>query len=94
MTGRKIAYSEIALSKRKAIKMEIKDRYGKERADKFSEHISKSIAKLKNFPELGASLRDKFDLDCDYYIAGHIGLLGKVDLMCQERRSEKYTSEF
>ncbi len=39
-------------------------------------------------------MRDKFDLDCDYYIAGHIGLLGKVDLMCQERRSEKYTSEF
>lgn len=68
MTGRKIAYSEIALSKRKAIKKEIKDRYGKERADKFSEHISKSIAKLKNFPELGVSLRDKYELDCDYYM--------------------------
>lgn len=68
MTGRKIAYSEIALSKRKAIKKEIKGRYGKERADKFSEHISKSIAKLKNFPELGVSLRDKYELDCDYYM--------------------------
>ena len=68
MTGRKIAYSEIALSKHKAIKKEIKDRYGKERADKFSEHISKSIAKLKNFPELGVSLRDKYELDCDYYM--------------------------
>lgn len=92
--GKKNCLFRVVLSKRKAIKKEIKDRYGKERADKFSEHISKSIAKLKNFPELGASLRDKFDLDCDYYIAGHIGLLGKVDLMCQERRSEKYTSEF
>ncbi len=68
MTGRKIAYSEIALSKRKAIKKGIKDRYGKERADKFSEHISKSIAKLKNFPELGVPLRDKYELDCDYYM--------------------------
>ncbi|MDE5939656.1 MAG: hypothetical protein K2H37_11305 [Lachnospiraceae bacterium] len=62
MTGREIAYSEIVLSKRKAIKKEIKERYGKERADKFSEHISKSIAKLKKFPEVGVSLRDKYDL--------------------------------
>lgn len=68
MTGRKIVYSEIALSKRKAIKKDIKERYGKERADKFSEHISKSIAELKKFPELGTSLRDKYDLDCDYYM--------------------------
>ena len=35
MTQRKIAYSETALSKRKAIKKEIKEKYGKERADKF-----------------------------------------------------------
>lgn len=68
MTGRKIVYSEIALLKRKAIKKDIKERYGKERADKFSEHISKSIAELKKFPELGTSLRDKYDLDCDYYM--------------------------
>lgn len=53
MTGRKIVYFEIALSKHKAIKKDIKERYGKERADKFSEHISKSIAELKKFPELG-----------------------------------------
>lgn len=68
MTGRKIAYSEIALSKRKAIKEDIKEIYGKERADKFSKHISKCIAELKKFPELGISLRDKYDLDCDYYM--------------------------
>lgn len=65
---RKIAYSEITLSKRKAIKKDIKERYGKERADKFSKHISEGIAKLKKFPELGISLREKFDLDCDYYM--------------------------
>lgn len=68
MTERKIVYSGIALSKRKAIKKDIKERYGKERADKFSEHITKSIAELKKFPELGISLRDKYDLDCDYYM--------------------------
>lgn len=68
MTERKIVYSEIALSKRKAVKKDIKERYGKERADKFSKHISKSIAELKKFPELGISLRDKYDLDCDYYM--------------------------
>lgn len=73
MTQRKNAYSKTALSKRKAIKKEIKEKYGKERADKFSEHISKSIAELKKFPELGVSLRDKYDLDCDYYMlfVGH-----------------------
>lgn len=68
MTERKIVYSEIALSKRKAIKKDIKERYGKERADKFSEHISNSIAKLKKFPELGVPLRDKYELNCDYYM--------------------------
>lgn len=68
MTQRKIAYSETALSKRKAIKKEIKEKYGKERADEFSEHISKNIAELKKFPELGVYLRDKYDLDCYYYM--------------------------
>ena len=68
MTHRKIAYSETALSKRKAIKKDIKERYGKERADKFSKFISKNITELKKFPELGVPLRDKYDLDCDYYM--------------------------
>ncbi|MCM1048547.1 MAG: type II toxin-antitoxin system RelE/ParE family toxin [Clostridiales bacterium] len=68
MTHRKIAYSKIALSKRKAIKKDIKERYGKERADKFSKHISKCIAELKQFPELGVPLREKYDYDCDYYM--------------------------
>ncbi len=39
MTQRKIIYSEIALTKRKAIKRDIKEKYGQERADKFSEKI-------------------------------------------------------
>ena len=68
MMQRKIAYSEIALSKRKAIKKDIKEKYGKERADIFSKHISKSIAELKKFPELGVSLKEKYDLECDYYM--------------------------
>ena len=68
MTRKKIVYSETALSKRKAIKKDIKEKYGKERADKFSEHISKSIAELKKFPELGVSLQEKYSFDCDYYM--------------------------
>lgn len=68
MKRRRIAYSEIALSKRKAVKKDIKERYGKERADIFSEHISKSIAELKKFPELGVPLKEKYDLNCDYYM--------------------------
>lgn len=68
MMQKKIVYSEIALSKRKAIKKNIKDRYGKERADKFSAHISQTIAKLKQFPEMGVSMREKYELDCDYYM--------------------------
>ena len=47
MIRRKIAYSEIALSKRKAIKKDIKEKYGKECADKFSRYISETIAELK-----------------------------------------------
>ena len=68
MMQKKIVYSEIALSKRKAIKKNIKDRYGKERADKFSAHISQTIAKLKQFPDMGVSMREKYELDCDYYM--------------------------
>lgn len=58
MTRKENVYSKIILSKRKAIK-----RYGKERADRFSIYISKNIAELKKFPELGVPLRDKNDLD-------------------------------
>ncbi|MCI8978205.1 type II toxin-antitoxin system RelE/ParE family toxin [bacterium 1xD8-48] len=68
MTQRKIIYSEIALTKRKAIKRDIKEKYGQERADKFSENISKALAKLKKFPESGISLRKTYQLDCDYYM--------------------------
>ncbi len=68
MTQRKIVYSEIALSKRKIIKKDIKERYGKEKADKFSKHISRKIAELKKFSELGISLRENYDFDCDYYM--------------------------
>ena len=39
MTRRKITYSETVSLKRKTIKKDIGERYGKERADKFSEHI-------------------------------------------------------
>lgn len=68
MTRKKIVYSEIALKKRKAIKRNIKDLYGKERADKFSANISKTIAQLKQYPEMGSSMRNKYGLDCDYYV--------------------------
>ncbi len=66
MTRKKLVYSEIALKKRKAIKKEIKEKYGKERADKFSAHISKILDRLKSFPDMGVSMRLKYGLDCDY----------------------------
>ena len=68
MIQRKIAYSEAALSKRKAIKREIKEKYGKERANEFARNVSETIAKLKRFPEMGMPLREKYGLDCDYYM--------------------------
>ena len=66
MTRRKLVYSEIAFEKREAIKKKIKEDYGKERADIFSKHISKTLAKLKSFPDMGVSMRLKYGLDCDY----------------------------
>lgn len=68
MIQRKIVYSEVALSKRKAIKKNIKDNYGKEGADRFSAHISKTLSELKRFPDMGVSMREKYGLDCDYFI--------------------------
>lgn len=68
MRQREIIYSKIALSKRKAIKKDIKEKYGSERADKFSKHISETITGLKQFPEMGVSMREKYGLDCDYYM--------------------------
>ena len=66
MIQRKIVYSKIALEKRKAIKREIKEKYGQERADKFSKQFSGTLANLKKFPGIGISLREKYGLDCDY----------------------------
>ena len=66
MIQRKIIYSKIALAKRKAIKREIKEKYGQERADKFSKHFSRTLADLKKFPGIGISLREKYGLNCDY----------------------------
>ncbi len=68
MTQRKIVYSEIALSKRKAMKRDIKIKYGKERANKFSKRVSKMLSELKRFPQMGISMRNKYGLDCDYYM--------------------------
>lgn len=68
MKQRKIVYSALALLKRKTIKKEIKEKYGQEQADKFSNRISKILSELKRFPEMGSSMRDKYDLDCEYYI--------------------------
>lgn len=68
MKLKKIAYSAIALSKRRAIKREIKEKYGQCVADRVSKHMSQTVAKLKQFPEMGVSLRGQYDLDCDYYM--------------------------
>lgn len=65
MKRKKITYSAIAISKRKAIKREIKKKHGKVFADRISNDISKAIAELKQFPEMGISMREKYGLDCD-----------------------------
>lgn len=49
-------------------KKSIKDNYDKEWVDKFSAYISKTIAELKQFPDMGTSMREKYNLDCDYYM--------------------------
>lgn len=68
MKLKKITYSSVALSKRKVIKREIKEKHGQHTADRVSKRISDVIAKLKRFPEMGESMRKQYDLDCDYYI--------------------------
>lgn len=68
MKRKKITYSAIAISKRKAIKREIKKKHGQVVADKISNYISKAVAELKQFPEMGISMREKYGLDCDYYM--------------------------
>ena len=68
MKPRKIAYSAIALSKRKAIKRDIKEKHGQNVADRVSKHISKAVSELKKYPEMGISMREQYDLDCDYYL--------------------------
>lgn len=68
MILRKIIYSEAALSKRKAIKRNIRERYGPDLANKISRHVSKTISKLKNFPQMGVSMRKMYGIDCDYYM--------------------------
>ena len=35
---------------------------------KFQNRISGVIAKLKEYPEMGVSMRKQYDLDCDYYM--------------------------
>ncbi len=66
MKKRKLVYSSIALSKRKAIKKDIKSKYGKIIADRFSNNVTKRLQYLKTFPESGVSMREQYDLDCDY----------------------------
>lgn len=68
MKLRKIAYSAIALSKRKAIKRDIKQKHGQYVADRVSKHISATLSELKSFPEMGISMKAQYDLDCDYYM--------------------------
>lgn len=68
MKLRKIAYSAIALSKRKAIKRDIKTVYGQTVADRVSKNISDTLAELKKFPNMGIPMREQYDLDCDYHM--------------------------
>lgn len=68
MKLKKIVYSAIALSKRRAIKKDIKERYGQITADRSSKHMSDTLAKLKEFPQMGISMSEQYGLECDYYM--------------------------
>lgn len=68
MKIRKIAYSSVALSKRKAIKRNIKEKHGQNVADRVSKRMSEGLSELKKFPEMGICMREQYDLDCDYYM--------------------------
>ena len=68
MKQKKLGYSTVALSKRKAIKRDVKEKHGQFVADRVSDRISKVLSDLKKFPEMGVSMREQYDLDCDYYI--------------------------
>lgn len=67
MKLRKLVYSAVARSKRIAIKKEIKE-HGQFTADRVSNSISTSLSELKKFPEIGTSMRERYQLDCDYYM--------------------------
>ncbi len=68
MKQRKIIYSAIALSKRKTIKKEVKEKYGQAVADRVSDHIKEMLSKLKKFPKMGISMREQYGLDCEYHL--------------------------
>lgn len=68
MKNRRIIYSSIALAKRKSIKKVIKNQYGQLVADRHSRTISKTIAKLKSYPQMGISMKEAYDIDCEYYM--------------------------
>lgn len=68
MKQRKIVYSQVALTKRKIIKKDIKEKYGEEKANKFSNHVTRVLAELKKYPQMGSSIREKYGSECEYYI--------------------------
>ena len=68
MKPKKLGYSTVALSKRKEIKRDVKIKHGQFVADRISDRISKVLSDLKKFPEMGISMREQYDLDCDYYM--------------------------
>lgn len=43
-------------------------KHGQYVADRVSNRISKVLSDLKKFPEMGGSMREQYDLDCDYYM--------------------------
>lgn len=42
--------------------------HGQNVADRVSKHISEALSELKKFSKMGISMREQYDLDCDYYM--------------------------
>lgn len=49
-----------------AIKFSVVEKYGKDTAEKVMEKMTNSIRKLEEFPVLGVSVKELYDVDTDY----------------------------
>ena len=62
----KIEYSQIVRRKMKALKAELIQSYGSDKAKKILTQITKAIRRLEMFPQSGTAVSSLYDVNCDY----------------------------